>query len=127
MSPLFSSFLSASPPFNHTPELDNSGQHSVQTWAKAGGGDAAAWGPIDPDTVTNITLTYDLTKGLLQFLFGFYSDRFGRRQLVVGGLALISLGQIAYAVVGGTAATTAAAETGSFVCSFALGLGTAMM
>mmetsp|Transcript_19589 Transcript_19589/g.44457 ORF Transcript_19589/g.44457 Transcript_19589/m.44457 type:complete len:401 (+) Transcript_19589:686-1888(+) len=99
----------------------------AKTWAGAGGGSQASWGPVDPEAVTNITFTYDLTKGLLQFLFGFYSDRFGRRQLVVGGLALISLGQIAYAVVGGTAATTAAAETGFFVCSFALGLGTAMM
>jgi hypothetical protein len=99
----------------------------AKTWAKAGGGADAAWSGIDADSIVDITLTYDLTKGILQFVFGFYSDRFGRRQLIVGGLSLISVGLVCWCIVGGSATSTESAKNGFFVCSFILGLGTAMM
>jgi len=95
-----------------------------KTWYKKGGDN---WSGVSSDTADNITLTYDLTKGVLQFIFGFYSDRSHRRPLIIGGLCLNAVSLVIYALVGEFATSQSAAEDGFFFAAFLLGLGTAMM
>jgi Na+/melibiose symporter-like transporter len=96
----------------------------AKTWAKAGGDN---WDGVDQDTADNIALTFDLAKGVLQFVFGFYSDRFGRKNLITGGLSLVAIGLFSYGIVGEFATSSDVAELGFYLCAFMMGLGTSMM
>ena len=96
-----------------------------KTWAKAGNG--SHWSAMPSATADDITLTYDLAKGVLQFIAGFYSDRFGRRTLIASGMVTISVALTFWGFVGQFAESTEFAETGFFIAAFLLGAGTAMM
>ena len=96
-----------------------------KSWAKAGNG--THWDPMTSTTADDITLTYDLAKGVLQFIVGFYSDRFGRRPLICAGMVMISVALTVWGFIGQFAESTETAKNGFFVAAFMLGSGTAMM
>jgi MFS family permease len=82
---------------------------------------------VNSDVADNISLCYDLSKGLLQFVFGFYGDRIGRKNLVVGGLATCSLALVIWAITGSSATSSSGAATGFSIAATILGVGTSMM
>lgn len=95
-------------------------------WLKSyGNGDK--WAPYSKDDVADVLLAYSLAKGLLQFIFGFISDRVGRRIPVVGGLCIVAVAMIIFYVVGENVEGQEDAKNGFIVAAFLLGFGTSMM
>ena len=92
-----------------------------KNWFKKYGGDD--WSAIPKDRADNITLCYDLSKGLLQFVFGFYADRIGYKKLIVSGLSVMSIGLFTWAITGASTGS----EGGFALAALLLGLGTSMM
>lgn len=66
-------------------------------WLKTYGGDD--WDIYSKETTANIILCYAIPKGVCQFFFGFFSDRYGRKKFVTVGMSIniISLIVIAFA------------------------------
>jgi len=82
------------------------------------------WEGMDKTTVANITLCYGLPKGVLQWIFGFAGDRYGRKWLVVVGLSICTLGMIILALTGETSSNP---EAGFYLGALFLGVGTGIM
>lgn len=82
------------------------------------------WAGMSKTTVANITLCYGLPKGVLQWIFGFVGDRFGRKWLIVVGLSLCTLGMLILALAGETSDSP---EVGFYLGALTLGVGTGVM
>eukprot|EP00283_Hemiselmis_rufescens_P002735 CAMPEP_0173418318 /NCGR_PEP_ID=MMETSP1357-20121228/506_1 /TAXON_ID=77926 /ORGANISM="Hemiselmis rufescens, Strain PCC563" /LENGTH=577 /DNA_ID=CAMNT_0014380797 /DNA_START=38 /DNA_END=1771 /DNA_ORIENTATION=- len=92
-------------------------------WTKDGSEDGL-WGPIDKDTVANISLCYGIFKGVLQFICGFLGDRYGRKWVIAGGLSVCVFALIIFIGVGDTQPNPA---PGFLAAASFLGIGTAIM
>ena len=95
-------------------------------WLQLGAGNGVG-SALDVDEIGVIVLSYDLTKGLGQFVFGFLGDRYGRKGFIVGGLGLMALALLAMVLTGQAATEKESLKVGFGCGGFLLGLGTTMM
>ena len=78
--------------------------------------------PLSAEEQGSLTLTYDLSKGILQMVFGFYSDRLGRTRLISWGMIMCSLALFVWAFVG-AAGQQGSVFFGFFLANLLLGVG----
>lgn len=91
-------------------------------WMK--NGQANRWKPLSKGDIANIVLCYGLFKGVLQFIFGFIGDRYGRKFVIIFGQLFNVLGLVVFV---GTGLDENDPRVGFFFGAIFLGLGTAMM
>eukprot|EP00960_Hanusia_phi_P048855 759209-Hanusia_phi.AAC.4 len=91
-------------------------------WMKDGQADR--WKPLSKEVIANIVLCYGLFKGVLQFVFGFIGDRYGRKYIIIFGQLFNVLGLVVFI---GTGLDEKDPRVGFFFGSIFLGFGTAMM
>eukprot|EP00397_Hematodinium_sp_SG-2012_P003812 GEMP01003821.1.p1 GENE.GEMP01003821.1~~GEMP01003821.1.p1 ORF type:complete len:560 (+),score=147.25 GEMP01003821.1:94-1680(+) len=90
-------------------------------------GNAPRWTAFSKDDAADIILAYGLAKGVLQFVFGFGSDRIGRKVPIVGGLLTVCASMLVFYIIGELVDGQETARSAFIFAAFLLGLGTAMM
>jgi len=94
----------------------------MKKWMK--GGEEGVWEALDKKTIADIVLCYGILKGLLQCVFGFLGDRYGRKWFISGGLVLCVFGLVLMAGVG---VNEADPRAGFFIAALSVGFGTGVL
>lgn len=99
----------------------------MKKWMARGQADANGemiWEKLDTKTIADIVLCYGVLKGVMQWIFGFAGDRYGRKWIISGGLLWCALGLV---IMAGCGLNQSEPKAGFFIAALMLGSGTAMM